>query len=95
MQLGVCREYVNFWQGLLATRIIMQVVKFFTRDYSNSGTADKGLLIEVPIHVATSHDTMRLAATIDFSALWLGSEIQIQPIYEVKRRKEFESGAAS
>jgi hypothetical protein len=63
MQLG------NFWQGLpdvaalSATRIIMQVVKIFTRDYSNSGTVDKGFLIEVPIHVATSHDTMRPAAT--------------------------------
>ena len=33
------------------------------RYYSNSGKVDKGILIEAPIHVATSHDTMRPAAT--------------------------------
>ena len=47
--------------------------------------------LEVPIHVATSHDTAlpgRHKADNNFSASWRDLEIQIQPLYELERRKE-------
>jgi hypothetical protein len=61
--------------------------------------SDQGSLIawlEVPTHVATSHNTAlpgHHRADNNFSVSWRDLEIQIQPFYEFERRKELDGGA--